>query len=583
MKTALRVAVSVGVAMLISTASAQSPVIEARWGHLADGGPSAIAIDPRNDDFYVIDSAIPAVRRFDRRGRLLSTWRGSGTAELKTPHGVAIDSRGKVWVTDLGAQLVRTFTPDGLLVATWEVDAIAIAIDRDDNVYLADRTVNRVRMFDRSGVVQTTWELSPPKLVSSTALALDSRRRAYLATAQHVVRLDAGGSVVPILNLWPPHGTAAPAVVGSTPAALALDAASRLYVLDRHNHRVLRFGRDGQLERAWGGRGVARGSLDTTRGGGIAVSAGGVVHVADDANYRVQRFSADGALIDVVGGFTGERRLRGPWGLTTDAEGDVYVADTRNHRVVKFNPGGELLARWGWFGREDGELQHPQGVAVDSDGSVYVADRGNARIQKFDRNGAYVLQWRGPEESPDASADRFSPHDIALGPHGNVYVLAHTKVFRFDRAGTPLGSWRFVGSGMRLATDAQGNVYVTSTAQSVFPAPPSIYQVYKFAADGTPLAAWGTDGTADGRLHFPTAVAVDGAGNILVADAAWRPGGGPRVQTFDPGWTLLDGKFLASVNSWPPRAMALDGRGRLFAIVGDGVVRFKWPSPGAKP
>ena len=111
-------------------------------------------------------------------------------------------------------------------------------------------------------------------------------------------------------------------------------------------------------------------------------------------------------------------------------------------------------ARWGWFGREDGELQHPEGVAVDSDGSIYVADRGNARIQKFDRNGAYVLQWRGPEESPDASADRFSPHDIALGPHGNVYVLAHTKVFRFDRAGTPLGSWRSDSLTSRLSFGA---------------------------------------------------------------------------------------------------------------------------------
>src|SRR5439155_21978332 len=36
---------------------------------------------------------------------------------------------------------------------------------------------------------------------------------------------------------------------------------------------------------------------------------------------------------------------------------------------------------------------------------------------------------------------------------------------------------------------------------------------------------------------------------IFVADAAWRPGGGPRVQTFDPGWTLLDGKFLADRKS----------------------------------
>jgi DNA-binding beta-propeller fold protein YncE len=590
MKHALRATLALGVAMLTSTASAQLPVMEARWGHVSGGRPGAIAVDDRSGDFYVIDTAIASVRRFDRSGRPLATWSGSGTSELKAPDGLAVDSRGRVWVADARARRVFVFKPDGTPVDAWEIDAAAIAIDRDDAVYIAERMANRVRKLDGSRAVQATWDVSslrasPP--LDGVALSAERAGRVVLALGTRVLRLAGDGALIPVLDLAGSPQAPGPALVNSSAAALAFDGSGRLYVLDAVNHRVLRFGSDLRLQRAWGGRGKARGSL-MTLGGGIAVSAAGVVHISDAGNYRVQRFSADGALIDLIRGFAGERALNNPFGLTVDAQGQVYVADTRNHRIVKFSPDGELLARWGEFGREEGELQHPEGVAVDSDGFIYVADRGNVRIQKFDRHGAYVLQWSGPPRSRDASwNDAFSPHDVALGPHGDVYVLSSgATIYRFDRSGAPRGQWRFVGDGVRLAVDAEGNVYVTSTAQAqaVHPKPTNIYQVYKFDPAGTPLAAWGVDGVIQGRLNAPRALTIDRAGNIVVADAAWvRNGGGARVQTFDRAWTLLDAKILTASHQWPPQAMALDGRGHLFVLLDQSVARFAWPAPASNP
>ncbi len=586
MKRTLILALALVGSLHATTARAQTLVVETLWGAGRYEGPRAIAIDDRTGDFYVVDGATHAVRRFDGRGQLVATFRGSGPAELKIPHGVAVDSRGHVWVTDAGAQRVVTFTRDGALVGVWgdgSSSAVslrgpqAIAIDRDDNVYLSEATANRVQMFDRSGRARTTWSLSAVQPPIATALAVDGNRQAYLATGTKIFRLTPDGKLVDLLELATPRNVVGPAVVSSRPGALALDTAGRLYVVDVQNQRVLRFGVKRELDRVWGGRGKARGSLDTGDAAGIAVNAAGVVHLVDHANYRVQRFSADGALIDLVGGFDGERLLKFPMGLAVDARGDVYVADTRNHRVVKFSPDGAPLARWGSFGRDDGELQHPEGVAVDSDGSIYVADRGNGRVQKFAASGAYLSQF-GRQRWVSDREHRFTPSDVALAPSGDIYVLSRDRVHRFSRVGSPLGSWSFVGFGTRLAVDPQGFAYVTSTAQAVSPSPPNIYKIYKFDPLGAPITDFGTDGWEDGRLSLPCGVAFDPTGNVLVGDGV----GGVRVQTFDASWNFRDAQNLPSPLS-ELKALALDGKGHLFVLTAYHVARFAWPPPTKKP
>ena len=76
-----------------------------------------------------------------------------------------------------------------------------------------------------------------------------------------------------------------------------------------------------------------------------------------------------------------------------------------------------------------------------------------------------------------------------------------------------------------VAVDGSGNVYVADTDN---------HRVQKFDSDGNFLTKWGTQGKGDGQFFEPFGVAVDGLGNVYVADLA-----NSLIQKFDS-----DGNFL---------------------------------------
>jgi DNA-binding beta-propeller fold protein YncE len=103
-----------------------------------------------------------------------------------------------------------------------------------------------------------------------------------------------------------------------------------------------------------------------------------------------------------------------------------------------------------------------------------VADTQNNRIEKFTSNGAFVTAW--------ATSTYF------------------------------------------VATDASNNVYTTDLGG----------RVIKFNSTGTLLTQWGSPGHGEGEFFYPTGIAVDGSGNVFVAepDEFGGPGLYGRIQKF---------------------------------------------------
>ena len=78
---------------------------------------------------------------------------------------------------------------------------------------------------------------------------------------------------------------------------------------------------------------------------GITIDREGAVYVADWGNHRVQKFGPDGEYLMTFGSQNGSgSSLNHPAGVAVDSDGDVYVTDWGNRRVQIYEPDGEVLA-----------------------------------------------------------------------------------------------------------------------------------------------------------------------------------------------------------------------------------------------
>ena len=279
---------------------------------------------------------------------------------------------------------------------------------------------------------------------------------------------------------------------------------------------------DGQFSIAWG----------------VAVDESGNIYVADTGNDRVQKFNSSGRFLTKWGsrGF-GNGQFDSLRGVAVDGVGDVYVADSYNHRVQKFSSTGTYLTQWGTKGSGNGQFKEPFDVAVDGSGNVYVADSYNHRVQKFNSSGVFQAKWgewsfgHNDPNIPDFE----SPSGIAADNDGNVYVVdtGNSRVQKFDgnskeyyAKAIPLAKWGTHGSGdgqfntpFGVAVDGSGNVYVADTYND---------RVQKFNSSGQFLTKWGSRGSGKGQFMKPSGIAIDRTGNIYVADSDNN-----RIQKFN--------------------------------------------------
>jgi sugar lactone lactonase YvrE len=111
--------------------------------------PSDVVV-AASGDIFVADGhggdSNARIVKFSRDGRFLATWgmKGTGRGEFDTPHGVAMDSRGRLFVADLRNYRVQVFEQDGRFVDEWRAFGMpgGIFIDARDTLYVADSLSN---------------------------------------------------------------------------------------------------------------------------------------------------------------------------------------------------------------------------------------------------------------------------------------------------------------------------------------------------------------------------------------------------------------------------------------------------------
>jgi sugar lactone lactonase YvrE len=284
---------------------------------------------------------------------------------------------------------------------------------------------------------------------------------------------------------------------------------------------------------------------------GVAVDGGGNVYVADFMNHKIRMVTPGGAVTTFAGtgvpgstdGPASTASFNGPFGVALDGAGNVYVADKGNSKIRKITPGGVVttFAGSGVPGHADGtgtaaSFYQPNGVAVDGGGNVYVGDTVNQKIRKVTPGGVVTtLAGSGSPGSADGTgtaASFYFPEGVAVDQGGNVYVgdYLNCKIRKITPEGvvtTLAGSGSGGGSDgagtiakfngpSGVAVDGRGNVYVADNGNS---------KIRKITPRGfvTTLAGSNQPGSADGigtaaSFNRPFGVAVDGSGTVYVAD-----------------------------------------------------------------
>jgi DNA-binding beta-propeller fold protein YncE len=297
--------------------------------------------------------------------------------QLIGPYGIAIDSKGLVYVADqrVGAIFIfNTETHETQLIRNgYEAHfgwVNGLAVDDDDRLFVSDGKMHRVTIFN----------------------------------AKH----DVDGQITEGLV---------------DPVGLAIDTANRfLYVVDTQQDQVIVYDADTlKLLRRIGTGG--KNHFLTTPGDfgapqGVALDQDGNVYVTDTLNNRVEIFDADGNFISLFGkNGDGPGYFARPKGIAVDGDGHIWVADEMTDRLQVFNRDGRLLTYIGQgHGNLPGQFKALVGVAIDKQNRVFTTEQYPGRMQMFQyvTDADAAAEKAKHEEELQKAADK---HQKAAAPN----------------------------------------------------------------------------------------------------------------------------------------------------------------------
>ncbi|SPF33820.1 NHL repeat containing protein (modular protein) [Candidatus Sulfopaludibacter sp. SbA4] len=343
---------------------------------------------------------------------------------------------------------------------------------------------------------------------------------------------------------------------------------------------------------------------------GVAVDSLGNIYIADTNNWRVRRVDTSGSITTVAGNggysYAGDggpatlAGLRGAYGIAVDAAGSLYIADSGNQVIRKVDTSGTIttVAGNGSYGYSgDGgaatgaKLYYPYGVAVDAAGNLYIADSDNLRVRKVDTSGT-ITTVAGTGSCCDsgdggaaASARLGYPYGVAVDAAGNLYIAdgSGERVRKVNADGiitTVAGNGvvGFSGDGgaatraqlrspQGVAVDGSGNLYIADSGNA------RIREVNAAGAIATLVGGGVNDGGLGvfGLLNQPSGVVRDNSGNTYIADS-----NNHRVRKLAASGTIAtvagtgvagsagDGRAAASALLNAPQGLALDISGNLY-------------------
>ncbi len=247
---------------------------------------------------------------------------------------------------------------------------------------------------------------------------------------------------------------------------------------------------------------------------GIGVDASGSVWVASYFS-AASKFSSTGA-VQFPAGVTGYG-LASSYGLAIDANNNVWIPNevpftaTGIGSVTELSAAGTALS--GAAGYRDGGLDYPLSIAIDPNGTAWVVDFGNSHLTLLNQLGTPVSGSTGYTSPLFAF-----PVVVAVDANhfGWVGNLASTFVTRVAPDGSSFVNFNCCNGAAGIALDQGDNVWIANYYGNSVSLISAGTPTTGTASAGAILSAGAYTGL--GSLLRPQGIAVDGAGNVWVAN-----------------------------------------------------------------
>ena len=511
------------------------------------GNPTALAVDAVGNLFFV-DGSNNQVWEVSPNNLVIAV-AGTGAAGysgdqgmatnamLNAPSSIALDAFGNLFIADQGNCRIREVLTNGIITT--------IAGDGEDG-------------YSGDGDFATSAMLSNPagvwaNMAGNIFIADTGNNRLREVSANGIITTVVG-------NLLGDGGFSIAASL-SSPGAVTKDASGNLFIADTANNRIRKVATTGIITTVAGngnagysGDGGLAASAMLNAPSGLALDASGNLFIADANNNCIREVTTKGIITTIAGGglagYSGDGDPAGaawlsfPTGLAMDTQGNLFIADFGNQRIRKIDTNGIIttVAGYGvagYFGdgglATSSVLNGPLNVAVDAADNLFIVDYNNARIRMVATNG--IVTTVAGNGSSGTAVDGVPATDTPLASPSAVAIDLAGELFISDSGNNRIR--KVSANGIIITVAGNGNS--------------------GFSGDGGQAT--------NAMLSYPSGITVDASGNLLIADE-----NNNRVRQVTTNGLIStivgnsdgDGALAVKATLSVPASVAVDGAGELF-------------------
>jgi trimeric autotransporter adhesin len=576
--------------------------------------PSAV-IEGSTGNLYILDTGNNVVRLVNTTGTI-TTVAGNGTAgysgddgpatsaTLHTPYGLNIDSSGNLYIADSGNNVVRMVSTAGIIstvagngTAGYSGDngaAISatldnpqgVTIDSRGNVYISDQSNNRVREVSTptGSVVFPTTPVGSTSTGVTIALEMNTEGTmiagitapASQGNKQEYTVTETGCALNTALaasTVCNVTVTFTPGYAGLRPVPLQVASSAGTF-----NFGLTGIGTAPQVALSPGIIATSLAAYPTpgsSAAGGLAVDNAGNVY----AGFNVSLGHVGGeAIIEFAAG-TGIATIPG-WGaftnagiggLALDSTGNLYAASPYAACIFKLAPGSGTYRS---FTVVAGTLIS-SGSLSDDGGAGYSGDNGPAVDAELNEPSAVAVDSAGNLYIADSGNNRI--RKVTAGS-GIITTIVGNGTAGFSGDDGPATDAE-LNDPSAVAVDSAGNVYIADSKNNrirKFTAASGI--ITTVVGNGDPGYSGDNGPATSAELYNPTSIAIDGGGDIYFSDKTYNVV--RMVNTAGIITTVAGNGTDANYGNGTPATsaqllpvgLAVDGAGNLYIAIGPGAV-----------